>query len=223
MNGEGYLTAPFVSKADGGLQISITAPIKQDGKVIGIVFFSKEAEKFSAITNDISFGKTGTAYVVDEHGTNIINQDIQKVIDGVNRIEDAKTNSAYAELAAVTGWSVGITTELDDMLSGLKGFSQGMTLSILIMLLGMSILSYIIAHGLAKRLGIIQEDVNRMASGEFTLDKKEFKVIDEITNIDMALQETKASVGKMIADLQESYEETMRQYDVIIKRNRTYW
>ena len=247
MEGKGHLTAPFISKADGGLQISITAPIMENGQVKGIVFFSKDAEEFSSITNEISFGETGTAYVVDENGTNIINRDIQKVIDGVNRIEDAKTDPAYKELAEITekmiagenatghynfngvkkflgyapikatGWAVGITTELSDMLSGLSYFTQGMTISMLIMLLGMCILTYIIANGLGRRLEDIQEDVNKMASGEFTLNEKEYKVIDEITNIDMALQETKASVGKMIADLQDSYEETMRQYDVLSK------
>ncbi len=245
LNGESFLTAPFVSKADGGLQISITVPIKQDEKVTQILFFSKDAEEFSNITNSIGFGNTGTAYVVDKDGTNIINRDIQKVIDKVNRIEDAKTDPKYTELAAITekmiagengtgqylfngaqkflgyapikttGWAVGITTELEDMLSGLSEFKTGMMASMGLMILGMIGLSYVVATRLSRRLTVVQEEVNQMASGDFTINEKTHSVIDEIANIDLALQETKASVGKMIADLQNSYDETMGQYDTL--------
>ena len=83
-NGESYMSAPNVSKADGGLQISITTPLRDEkGEIIGILFFSKDAEAFSEIVTDITFGATGSAFVVDETGKNVINTDIQKVIDGV--------------------------------------------------------------------------------------------------------------------------------------------
>ena len=38
----------------------------------------------------------------DEIGTNMINRDIDKVINCVNSIEDAKTNLEYKELGAIT-------------------------------------------------------------------------------------------------------------------------
>lgn len=198
--GKSFLTAPFISAADGGLQIAIAAPIYDNEKtdeIIGVLFFSKDAEEFSAITNDISFGVTGTAYVVDEKGTNIINRDIEKVIQKVNRIEDAKTKPEYKELAAVTermiagesgtgtyefdgvtkfvgyapieakGWAIGITTEMNDMLSGIDSLINGLAMFICFMLVSMIVITYIITEGLSKRLKGVEEEVNEMTTRNF--------------------------------------------------------
>lgn len=242
LHGESFLTAPYFSKADGGLQIAITAPIIKSGKVQQILFLSKDAEKFSEITNGISFGKTGTAYVVNGEGTNIINRDINKVINRVNRIEDAKVDSDYKELAEITkrmitgenatgsymfegarkflgyapipsqGWAVGVTVELSDMLSGVKKLERSVILASIVMLICMIIVTFRISSGLSTRLAKLQEEVSQMAKGDFTPNKKNHHIMDEISKIDNELQMTKLSVAEMVNRLQMSSDKMKGQY-----------
>lgn len=243
IQGESFLSTPYYSKADGGLQIAITAPIMEEGQVTSILFLSKEAEKFSEITNGILFGRTGTAYVIDEEGTNIINRDISKVINKVNRIEDAKIDSSYEELAQITermiagqngtgsymfhgkrkflgyapipnkGWAIGITVELSDMLSGVKKLERNMMLFSVIMTLCMIIVTQRVAKDFSSRLMKIQGEVSQMAKGDFTLNKKRYRIMDEISKIDDELQMTKLSVIEMVNRLQSSSEKVRGQYN----------
>lgn len=234
LEGKSYFTAPNVSKADGGLQVSITSPIKNGDKIVGIVFFSKDAEKFSEITNSIKFGDTGSAYVVDQNGTNIINNDIEKVKNKVNRIEDAKKDSKYQELAEVTkkmiagetgtgtyefngenkflgyapieskGWSVGITAEMADMLSGLTALINSMIVIGVVSIAVLIVITYLISKRIAVRLTKLKNEMSTIAEGDFTENEITDKVADEIGDIYVSLNETKRSVAEALKQIQDS-------------------
>ncbi|MDO5516523.1 MAG: methyl-accepting chemotaxis protein [Clostridium sp.] len=235
MSGKSYMTAPNLSKADGGLQISITAPIiNHDGEMLGILFVSKDAEKFSEITNGISFAKTGTAYVVDSKGTNIINRDMQKVVDKVNRIEDAKKDSKYSELGKVTeemikgvngtgtymfdgarkflgfapiestGWAVGITAEESDMLGGLYSMAISFIFIGILIIAVVSVVTYIISKGLSTRLNKLKLEVTDISEGKFIPKEVDEKINDEITELTISVEDTKKSVAEMIRSIKES-------------------
>lgn len=235
LSGKSYMTAPNISKADGGLQIAITSPImSSEGEMLGILFVSKEADKFSEITNGISFARTGTAYVVDSKGTNIINRDIQKVIDKVNRIEDAKTNPEFADLAKVTeemikgvngtgsyvyggekkflgfapiestGWAVGITVEESDMLTGMTKMVISFLFVGMIIIVIVSIVTYSISRRLSGRLNKLKSEVTDISEGKFISKEVDEKINDEITEVIIAVEETKKSVAEMISSIKES-------------------
>ena len=235
LSGKSYMTAPNISKADGGLQISITSPImSHEGEMLGILFVSKDAEKFSEITNGISFAKTGTAYVVDSKGTNIINRDIQKVIDKVNRITDAKTDSKFADLAKVTeemikgvngtgsymfngerkflgfapiestGWSVGITVEESDMLGGLSNMTISFIFIGIFIVVVVSVVTYLISKRLSARLNKVKLEVTDISEGKFIAKEVDEKINDEITEVIIAVEDTKKSVAEMISSIKES-------------------
>ncbi|MBE6051216.1 MAG: methyl-accepting chemotaxis protein [Clostridium sp.] len=232
--GESYFASPYVSLADGGLQVAVTAPIKVNNKVTGIVFLSVDAEKFSEITNSISFGKTGSAYVVDKNGTNIINTDIEKVKNKVNRIEDAKTDSSFKELAAITekmisgevgygeyefngkmkflgyapvegtGWSVGVTINTLDMLSNMTGLAKALIVATIICIALFILVTYFIAQSLSKRLNKLKGEVEEIATGNFVVNEVEDSINDEVQDIYRALELTKDSVGSMIKTIKSS-------------------
>ena len=234
LEGKSYFTPPNVSKADGGLQISITSPIKSGDKIVGIVFFSKDAEKFSEITNSIKFGETGSAYVIDQNGTNIINNDIEKVKNKVNRIEDAKKDSKYQELADITkkmisgengtgtyhlngdkkfvgyapiestGWSVGVTSEVKDMLSGLAALIVDMVSIGIITNVVLILLTYLISKKIAVRLKKLKVEMNAIAEGDFRESEITDIVSDEIGDIYVSLNETKKAVAGALKQIQDS-------------------
>ncbi|MGL5149862.1 MAG: methyl-accepting chemotaxis protein [Clostridium sp.] len=241
MKGNSFYTEPYLSKADGGLQIAITVPVKKGNTVTSIVFFSMDAMELSEITNRITFGKTGSAYIVNEKGTNIANNDMQKVIDKVNRIEDGKTNSKFRELGAITermitgengignyefdgdrkylgfapieskGWSVGITTNEGDLLTGINKLR--VTISILagIAILLMIAATFKLSNDISKRLNKLKIEVEKIATGYFgnsdVLDNKG----DEITDIYNALEKTKKSVGSIVEAINNSVDKLNKE------------
>jgi len=245
--GKSYFTEPNISKADGGLQISITTPIyNQNKEMIGIVFFSEEAEDFCDITNNIDFGKTGSAYVVNSKGTNIINNDIEKVKNKVNRIEDAKTDSSYKELAEITkkmiageigtgkytfkgkikflgyapvkgtGWSVGVTTNINDMTSKLGSLLSMLVLIGVGVLIVMVLFIYKISDKLSVRLNKLKDEVKEISTGNFEVKEINDKENDEITSIYEALENTKQSVGKMINVIKESTDSLNKESNELV-------
>ncbi|SFU36154.1 HAMP domain-containing protein [Clostridium sp. DSM 8431] len=205
--------------------------------MIAILFFSKDADSFCKITNDIRFAQTGTAYVVDENGTNIMNNDIEKVKNKVNRIEDAKTDSSYEELADITkkmisgesgagsykfdgktkflgyapventGWSVGITCDLADMLSQMNNLIVMLIIIGTVALIIMLIVSYFIADKISKRLVKLKDEVEEISTGNFEAKEINETINDEITAIYNSLEDTKKSVGNMINVIKESADE----------------
>mgnify|MGYP003231753774 CR=1 FL=1 len=236
MEGKSYLSKPFKSILDGEWQIAISTPLYDGLEMIGILLFTKDAESFCNITNRITFGKTGTAYVVDEKGTNIINRDIYKVINKVNRIEDSKTKPEYRELAQITqkmiagesgtghytlngkrkfigyapvqgkGWAVGVTVEIQDMLSGLNQIVIYMSVFTVLVLICMMYVTRNIANNFSNRLSEVQNELNQIAKGDFTLNKKKYSIIDEIAELDCTLQQTKESLNDMIEKIQATHE-----------------
>ena len=233
--GKSYFTEPYLSKADGGLQIAITAPIYgMNREIVGILFFSKDSEDFSKITNNIKFATTGSAYVIDSKGTNIINNDIEKVKNKVNRIEDAKTDSSYKELAQITekmiagetgvgqykfdgsmkflgyapvegtGWSVGVTANISDMTSSINTLLKMLVLIGGVVIILMVLLTYFIASKLAVRLKKLKGEVEEISTGNFEVKEISDKANDEITDIYNSLENTKKSIGNMIKVIKNS-------------------
>lgn len=242
VEGRSFFSAPYVSEIDGELTIAITTPIYDENQLVGVLLFERDAQKFSEVTNRISFGDTGTAYIIDEKGNNIVNKDIDKVINQVNRIEEAKVDDEYKDLAAITqrmvngesgtgtyevdgntifvgyapieskNWSVGIAADISDMLVGLRRLVNGLMGSIGLMVGCILISTYMITNKLSMRLKGIESEVSEMASGNLTINDNEYVIDDEITHIAQSLQITKKSVGEMVKALQDSSDKIIGKY-----------
>lgn len=80
----------------------IAVPIRNDNNVIEqVLVATMDNDYLSGFTNQIKFGETGYAYIVNNAGTVIAHQDSQKIANRDNAIELSKTNSALLELAGL--------------------------------------------------------------------------------------------------------------------------
>ncbi|SFG44061.1 methyl-accepting chemotaxis protein [Lachnospiraceae bacterium C7] len=66
--GEPFMTAPFKSGTTGQLIVVIAYPVKDQGKVTGVLYGTISLESISDIVGKFSYKKTGYVYVADEEG-----------------------------------------------------------------------------------------------------------------------------------------------------------
>ncbi|MDF2844618.1 MAG: methyl-accepting chemotaxis sensory transducer with Cache sensor [Herbinix sp.] len=125
-------------------------PIKVGGKIDSVLLAVRSGNEFSTLVNDISFGKTGKAFMVNENGDMIAHENLSLVYDKVNYISIAEQDKSLRKLAdlltlmkagkggagdytyngikkyagyapiGATGWSIVLSGDSSDMLSGLN-------------------------------------------------------------------------------------------------------
>ena len=116
--GKAWASDPLVSKDTGEITIVIAAPIWKDGvpngTVVGVVYFVPQETFLNDIVTEIHVSENGSAYILNKSGTIIAHKDMDTVKNQENTVEDAKTDSSLAALAALEG----------KMVNGESGFGQ---------------------------------------------------------------------------------------------------
>lgn len=79
----------------------LEVPILKNGRFDGIVYGGVNAEFLSDIVKGLTVGEEGQAYILDAKGNVIGHPDPSYVIDGVNFIKQAETDSSLKQVAAV--------------------------------------------------------------------------------------------------------------------------
>lgn len=98
-NGETSISEVIISKATNKPVMSIATPIKNNQKVVGVLIARMDGYYLSDITDKISFGKTGYAYILNSEGTFLAHKDRDLVLNKVNYIEKAQEDSSYQSKA----------------------------------------------------------------------------------------------------------------------------
>lgn len=102
LSGETYTTNPLFSESDKKLIMVTTAPIvKQDGTICGVLGGVSTAEQFNETVQKIEAGKNGYAFLNDQNGTRVADEDIKKVEDGQNDMEQYAGNKKYTKCLEV--------------------------------------------------------------------------------------------------------------------------
>ena len=105
MRRESVISEPLVSKLTGEMTIFVAAPLWRDGRInfepVGCIYVVPDEEFLNDIVRDINISDNSKAYIIDRNGNTIAAFDSETVRNGENIEELAKTNSGYADVAAV--------------------------------------------------------------------------------------------------------------------------
>ncbi len=74
------------------LQLAVGAPVKIEGELSGYLFGSYKYDMLNDVLSSLRLGKTGTAYIINEDGVIVANQDITQITKKIN-VFDAYTTS----------------------------------------------------------------------------------------------------------------------------------
>ncbi|WP_411680168.1 methyl-accepting chemotaxis protein [Clostridium thailandense] len=98
LQGKSSVSDPVLGKADNRLVMSYAVPIKDDGKVKGVLIATRDGSELSKLTSNIKYGNTGTAFMLSTNGHTVANNDISLVRKMENVIEKSKNDPSLQEL-----------------------------------------------------------------------------------------------------------------------------
>lgn len=88
MSGITNVSDPLVSMNDKSVVVVVAAPVITDGKVTAVLTGSIDGNKLSSITDEIIFGKSGNAFMLNSAGTKIAHSDHDLVINMDNDFDN---------------------------------------------------------------------------------------------------------------------------------------
>ncbi|WP_027309188.1 methyl-accepting chemotaxis protein [Caloramator sp. ALD01] len=199
MKGISNISDPIISKVDGSILVLYTVPVKNDkGQVIGCISAARDGNEISNYSNDIKFGKSGQAFIIDRTGNIIAHNNRQLVLDKFNAIEKAKQDKSLKELADIfkkmiagekgageyiyqgvrkyvgyapiksTNWSVGIMIEKKEILKELTTLQVGIALTTVAFIILGSFLVMLLAKSITKPIETAVEKLEVISQGNLT-------------------------------------------------------
>ncbi len=115
LSGKNSISDPMISKSDNSMAVFVAVPVKNAaGSVIGVLVSNLDGNGLSSMITDLTFAKTGRAFIINGSGTFIAHYNKESVLAQENNIELAKNDKNLAELAAL----------LTKMTKGEKGMGQ---------------------------------------------------------------------------------------------------
>ncbi|MDQ7093324.1 methyl-accepting chemotaxis protein [Desulfosporosinus sp. PR] len=200
LKGNRAVSEPIVSKDDGSLVIVYAVPINSKGAVVGVLAALKDGNDLSDITNNITYGKSGKAFMIDEKGTKIAHSDQKLVMTMDNDFENVKRNPKLEPLAFLekqmtegksgvgeyeyngetkylgyapvkgTGWSLAVAAPKDEVMSGVLLMRRSIFLLSIIILLLSLGAGYFVSGLISQPIVLASEHLKVISTGDFTHD-----------------------------------------------------
>lgn len=98
----------------GKLKVTYAMPMKKDGNIIGVIVATKDGVDISELTNDITYGQTGKAFMIDKTGVKVAHFDKTLVLTMDNDLRNIKKDPSLAALVSLE----------QDMIAGKSGTGE---------------------------------------------------------------------------------------------------
>lgn len=98
--GQTNMSNVIISRVVNKPVIMLAAPVYHQGEVVNVLIARMDATLLSEITDDQGYGQQGSALIINAQGTLIASPTREHVLEQLNPIERATSNSDYTSLAA---------------------------------------------------------------------------------------------------------------------------
>ncbi|MBU3100047.1 MULTISPECIES: methyl-accepting chemotaxis protein [Clostridium] len=198
ISGGSYIADPVVNKDKTTITMTYSVPVKKNNSVVGVLVSVRNGLELSEMIKKITFGKTGSAYMINSKSNSIAFMDKNMPLNQYNSIEEAKKNPSLNAIAAMqkkmiagqTGlsaysfgekksyggyapvkkenWSIVVILDKSELLSELDSLKSSIVMSSLLFLIIGLLIVYIIAQSLSKRIKYSSKSLNVLSTGDFT-------------------------------------------------------
>lgn len=194
--GDENVSDPLVGKADNSIILVYAVPIiNNNNEVVGVLISVRDGNKLSTLTNQVKFGETGSAFMIQENGTTIAHTNKDLVMEMYNAIEESKKDASLQPLANVekkmalgesgmdqyeydgvakdvgyapvgkTGWSIGVVVAKTEVLSELDSLKTSTVIVSIVFLLIGIGIIYVISTSISKGIKSTSKHLELLAEG----------------------------------------------------------
>lgn len=235
---EGKNSIAYIEKEDKE-QIVISVPVLKENKVQGVLLALHDGNEINTLIQDIKFGESGSAYVVDKNGKIISH--IKKEMIGINPILQSDKN--YESLAKVikdmisgengvgeftfsgenryqgyapienTGWSVAVVAPKSEILSGTNELIYYIgIISLLVFIVGILIVMYL-SKRISEPIAYVVKRIESISKGDYTFgfDTKYLSMNDETGTLARAAKDMQENIKSILLMLKQNSEDIKKQ------------
>ena len=220
LTGKPQVSELLVTTDTGELALIFAVPILNNGRVVGALIARGDGGFLKDITDGLSFGANGWAYIFGPDGTLYADPDLNRVLEQRNLFSDTAdladwgqaiqefglgntgiirfTEDGYKSISglapiASTGWMVGVGARQDDVLQNINAFRNIIILVAAVFVVLGVVASLLIARQIANPLQKVQDVIEAVAAGDLTRTVQ-VRVRDEIGRVAAALNATVESM-----------------------------
>lgn len=200
LSGESTVSDPVVSKADNSMIVSYAVPIKDGNTVKGVLVAVRDGNELSTLTNDIKFGKSGAAFMINKQGTVVAHNDKNLVLNMSNDFENVKEDSGLKQLVELeqqmiegkegtgeytyngltkymgfapvqgTNWSLAITAPESEVMAKVNQLAITMVGVSAVFLVLGFVITFMTAASISKPIKAASGCLEVIATGDFTVE-----------------------------------------------------
>jgi Methyl-accepting chemotaxis protein len=198
--GSKNVSDPIISKTDGSIVIAYAVPVKFNNSIIGVMTCTVNSDSLSKFTNNVKFGKTGNAFMINKTGVVVAHNNVELVKKLYNPIEEAKKDSKLQGLANIeknmigasagvgeyyysgvdkyvgyapvnnTDWSIAVVINKDEILSQLTALKLWVTITAVVFLLIGLISIYLISSKIADAIKLTSNHLHTLSEGNLSFE-----------------------------------------------------
>ncbi|RII33054.1 methyl-accepting chemotaxis protein [Clostridium chromiireducens] len=198
--GSKNISDPIISKTDGSVVIAYAIPVKFNDSIVGVLVSTVSSDALSKFTNNVKFGETGNAFMVNKSGVVVAHTNVDLVKKMYNPIEEAKKDSKLNGLAGVittmtqgnagtgyyyyngvnkyvgyapvnnTNWSIAVVINENEILSQLTAMRVSIAATSFIFLVIGIIFIYLISNKIADAIKRTSKHLDRLAKGDLSFE-----------------------------------------------------
>ncbi|MDF2540740.1 MAG: mcpA4 [Herbinix sp.] len=173
-------------------------PMKSGTEITQVLIAAKTGNEFGPLVTDVSFGDTGSAFMINENGDMLAHKNLSLVTNKANYIKEAEQDKSLSKLAEImvhmtqgeegigeytyegdakyaayapvegTGWSVAVSISKAEILSELGALGISSLVFSVIFLFLGIAAVFFISSNIANSLHVIVENISLIASGDMT-------------------------------------------------------
>ncbi|MEG6549519.1 methyl-accepting chemotaxis protein [Desulfocurvibacter africanus] len=230
VRGETSISDILVDRKDGSIYCLVVTPIKQDGKISGVIAGIIDGLEIVRTVTSIKVGASGNSFMINKDGTTVAHDNLDLVRQGDNDFVSFKTDPALASLVALerrmvageqgigeydykgvrkflgyapvesTGWSIAVAAKFDDVFAGLKQLFKAIGIATAVILLAGIGMAVLIGRTLTRPIIRSVEFAQAMANGDFT-NQLDINKRDEIGKLAQALNDMMNKLREIVAEV----------------------
>jgi len=203
MKGNSVVSEPLVNKVDNTVIIIYATPIKNNGKVVGVLAKITDGLNLSRMTNEIQFGDSGAAFMIGKEGDFLAHKNEEMILNQVNHFVEVEKDPTLGQLVELekkmvegetgsgeykfegvvkymgyapvpgTNWSIGVTSLKDEVMESVYKLRYLFIITSLGLTIIGAVIMYFIGKGISRPLNDTAALTQELAKGNLSIEVPE--------------------------------------------------